>query len=121
MTSNSDNKEAAIALVLFLTNYEAQMLEARRGLLPARKQVWDDVAEEFETQGEEFMAEVLNLFKFTIYEDAYTPPLIPEWVALTDVMYPDLQAAILGDKTPQQALDDAAKGVERLMSQAGYY
>jgi multiple sugar transport system substrate-binding protein len=54
-------------------------------------------------------------------EDTFTPPLIPEWVPFTNVLFPELQAAIVGDKTAEEALEDAARATEQLMSEAGYY
>jgi multiple sugar transport system substrate-binding protein len=121
VTQQSKNKEAATSLVHFLTNYESQMHEARTGLLPSRTQVWDDVVTELQGKGDTFLADVFTLWKQTMLEDAYTPPLIPEWVPFTNILFPELQAAIVGDKTSQQALDDAAVGADALMREAGYY
>jgi multiple sugar transport system substrate-binding protein len=124
VTQQSKNKEAAISLVLFLTNHESQMHESRMGLLPSRSQVWDDIVAELKGKGGQadlFLADVFSLWKQTMFEDAYTPPLIPEWVPFTNVLFPELQAAIVGDKTPKQALDDAAKATDQLMREAGYY
>ena len=54
-------------------------------------------------------------------EDAFTPPLVPEWIEVSNVLWPELQAAIVGDKTPEQALDDAAAEADEIMMDAGYY
>ena len=54
-------------------------------------------------------------------EDAFTPPLIPEWIPFSNILFPELQAAIVGDKTVKEALDDAAKEADLLMQDAGYY
>ena len=53
-------------------------------------------------------------------EDAFTPPLIPEWIEVSNVIWPKLQAAIVGDKTAQEALDDAAAEAATIMQDAGY-
>ena len=50
-----------------------------------------------------------------------TPPLIAEWLPLSNVFYPIMQQIILGDVSPQDGLDDAASQVHDLMSAAGYY
>jgi multiple sugar transport system substrate-binding protein len=121
VTQNSKNKEAALSLVLFMTNYESQMEEARTGLLPSRAQVWDDVSAEFVSAGNDFMADLFKTWKISMAEDTFTPPLIPEWVPFTNVLFPELQAAIVGDKTAEEALEDAARATEQLMSEAGYY
>jgi multiple sugar transport system substrate-binding protein len=54
-------------------------------------------------------------------DESFTPPLIPEWIEASNLLWPQLQKAIVGDKTSQQALDDAAKQVEAMMDDAGYY
>ena len=48
-------------------------------------------------------------------------PAIPEWGETTNIVFPELQAAILGDKTVKEALDDAAEAVDELMRESGYY
>ena len=39
--------------------------------------------------------------------EARTPPLIPQWIEVSNVLWPQLQAAIVGEKTAQEALDYA--------------
>jgi multiple sugar transport system substrate-binding protein len=96
------------------------MVEARKGLLPTRAQVWTDAIAEFEGAGNSFNAEVMKTFQTSMAEDAFTPPLIPEWIEVSNVLWPELQAAIVGDKTAQQALDDAAAEAATIMQDAGY-
>jgi multiple sugar transport system substrate-binding protein len=120
ITEGCDNKEAAASFVTFLTSYDNQMVEARKGLLPTRAQVWTDAIAEFEGAGNSFNAEVMKTFQTSMAEDAFTPPLIPEWIEVSNVLWPELQAAIVGDKTAQQALDDAAAEAATIMQDAGY-
>lgn len=121
ITETCDNKEAAASFVTFLTDEDRQMVEARTGLLPTRTAVWDRAIEEFGADGNDFMVNVFETFRTSLSEDAFTPPLIPEWIELSNVMWPELQAAIVGDKTPQEALDDAAEEADLIMQDAGYY
>ena len=53
-------------------------------------------------------------------EDAFTPPLIEPWIEVSNQIWPQLQAAILGEKTPQEALDKAADAAREVMEDAGY-
>ena len=39
----------------------------------------------------------------------------PQWIEISNVVYPELQAAILGDKTSKQALDDAADKATQIL------
>jgi multiple sugar transport system substrate-binding protein len=54
-------------------------------------------------------------------EDYRTPPLIAEWLPMSNVLYPILQQIILGDTEPQAGLDQAAEEVRQLMLTSGYY
>jgi len=58
------------------------------------------------------MQEIATHLEFTFGEQKhkYGRDLMP-------LVTPEIQAAIIGDKTPQQALDDAAKAVTELFAQ----
>ena len=53
-------------------------------------------------------------------EDFKTPPLIAEWIPMSNILYPILQQIILGDIEPQEGLDQAAEQVLAMMKDAGY-
>jgi len=120
ITEGCDNMEAAASLITFLTDPDRQIIEARMGILPTRDAVWDTALAEFEASGNTFMTEVFSTFRTSMAEDAFTVPLIPEWIEVSNVMWPEIQAAIVGDKTAQEALDDAAEAAAEIMSDAGY-
>jgi multiple sugar transport system substrate-binding protein len=120
ITEGCDNKDAAASFVTFLTSYDNQMVEARKGLLPTRTQVWTDVKAEFQGAGNDFGVMVLETFQASMAEDSFTPPLIPEWIEVSNVLWPKLQAAIVGDMTAQAALDAGAKEAAVIMHEAGY-
>ncbi len=120
ITEGCDNKDAAASFITFLTSYDNQMVEARKGLLPTRTQVWVDAIAEFEAAGNTFSAETMKTFQASMAEDAFTPPLIPEWIEVSNVMWPKLQAAIVGDMTAQEALDAAQAEAAEIMKDAGY-
>jgi multiple sugar transport system substrate-binding protein len=121
VTETCDNMEAAASFVTFLTDFDRQMIEARMGILPTRTAVWDAALAEFEGAGNDYMVEVFSAFRTSMAEDAFTPPLVAEWIEISNVLWPELQAAIVGDKTAQEALDDAAAEADEIMQDAGYY
>lgn len=121
ITEGCADKEAAASFITFLTDHDRQMVEARTGILPTRTAVWDDAMAEFEAGGNAFMVEVFDTFRTSMAEDAFTPPLIPEWIEVSNVLWPQLQAAMVGDRTPQEALDRAAADAVEVMEDAGYY
>lgn len=116
VTENCGTKEAAASLVWFLTNEENQMLEAGAGPLPTRDAVWTWVIEQ--AKDDPYRKEVLEAFQEAA-KGAYPVPQSASWIEISNAVYPELQAAILGDKTSQQALDDAAAKATSILEDAG--
>ena len=120
ITRTCDNSEAAASFITFLTSHERQMVEARKGLLPTRTKVWDDAKAEFSADGKDFMVKVFEIYAQSMNEDSFTPPLITPWIEVSNELWPRLQAAILGEISPQEALDEAASATREIMEDAGY-
>ncbi len=120
ITETCDNTDAAASFVTFLTSHESQMVEATAGLLPTRAAVWDDAKAQFTADGNDFLVEVFETYAVSMSEDAFTPPLITPWIEVSNEIWPQLQAAILGEKTAQEALDEAADAARIVMEDAGY-
>ncbi len=120
ITNSCPTPKAAADLLMYLTSFDSQMLEARKGLMPTRKDAQAAALKEFQAKGDKYMTEVFKTFAAGVAEDGYTPPLIPEWIEASNLIWPELQKAIIGDKTSKEALDDAAKKVKALMEDAGY-
>ena len=120
ITESCDNVPAAASFVTFLTDYDRQMVEASKGLLPTRTQVWVDATAHFKADGNAFLANVMEVYSQSMAEDAFTPPLIPEWIEVSNEIWPRLQSAILGEMTIQAALDEAAEAAAEVMEDAGY-
>jgi multiple sugar transport system substrate-binding protein len=95
------------------------MIEARTGLLPTRAAVWDKIKAEFADKGNAFMAEVIDVWGTSLAEDAFAVSLIPEWIEVSNALWPNLQAAIVGEKTSQQALDDAQAAAVEILKDSG--
>ena len=118
VTESCENKEAAASLVAFLTNEDSQKLESSAGPLPTRKAVWTHVVEQ--ASADEYRAEVLSAFQ-AASEHAFPAPKTPYWIEATNAIYPELQAAILGDKTSAEALKVASEAVDEIMQENGVY
>ena len=119
ITKSCDNPAAAADFLMALTSLDAQILEAREGELVARSDAAAFVLAEFQRKGDQFMSDVMRTFSASLNEDAFTPPVIPEWLALSDALWPQLQKAIAGEITPRDALRQAEKDVLALMLDAG--
>jgi multiple sugar transport system substrate-binding protein len=116
VTEACPTKEAAASLVWFLTNEDSQKQESAAGTLPTRTAVWDYVIAQ--AASDPYKKEVLSVFQETA-KTAFPVPQTPSWIEISNAVYPELQAAILGDKTSQQALDDAAKKATQILEDAG--
>ena len=120
ITETCGETDMAASFVTFMTDHDRQMVEAQRGLLPTRTAVWDDAKAGFEADGRDFMVRVFDVYSASMAEDSYTPPLIAEWIEVSNVMWPKLQAAMVGDMSAQAALDEAAAEARIIMEDAGY-
>ncbi|MCD7107510.1 sugar ABC transporter substrate-binding protein [Rhizobium sp. DKSPLA3] len=116
ITEACASKEAAASLVWFLTNEDSQKLEAANGTLPTRTAVWAWDIEQ--AASDPYKKEVLSTFQETA-KGAFAVPQTPEWIEISNTVYPELQAAILGDKTSKEALDAAAEKATTILKDAG--
>jgi multiple sugar transport system substrate-binding protein len=121
ITSASEHKEAAAQLIKFLTNPDQQYREAKLGFLVTSQSVWERIIEESKATGVALDTKRLELAQFQAANDFKTPPLVAQWLPASDILYPILQAIVLGDKEPKEGLDEAARKVEAMMEEAGYY
>lgn len=116
ITESCANKEAAASLVWFLTNEDSQKLESSAGPLPTRTAVWDFNIQQAES--DPYKKEVLTAFQEAA-KNAFAVPQTPSWIEISNAVYPELQAAILGDKTSKEALDAAAEKATQILEDAG--
>lgn len=93
----------------------------RLGFLPVRDSVWSRLIADASSAENPLDRKRLEIARTQIAEDFFAPPLIAEWILLTNILTPKLQAIILGDIEPKQGLDEAAAEVEKMMAEAGYY
>ncbi len=121
ITKASKNKEAAVSLIKFLTSAEAEQVEAKLGFTVARQSVWDQMMADAAKSSTPLDKKRLELTLQQAKEDYKTPPLIAEWLPMSNIVYPILQKIILGDVKPQPGLDDAVAQVQKMMKDAGYY
>jgi multiple sugar transport system substrate-binding protein len=119
VTKACDNKPAAVSFITWMTDYDTNMLEARRGLMPANAKAFEDIITEVKAKHDVYMTNVFEVWKQSLAEDAYPVPHIAQWIEVSNIAYPEFQAAILGQKTPKEALDAAAKKATQIMEDAG--
>ena len=120
ITKASKEKDMAASLIKHLTSFEGNEMEAGLGILVSRQSVWDKIIKEAEGSEDPLAKKRLELALLQAQEDFRSPPLIAEWLPLSNIFYPIMQQIILGDSEPQAGLDEAADKVESMMKNAGY-
>lgn len=118
VTQACDNKPAAVSLAVFLTNDDSEMMEAEAGNLPTRTAIFPKVVQWFKDNNKPALAEMFPIWQQSLSE-ARTPPLIPQWIEVSNVIWPAVQSAIVGQSEPQAALDKAAADASQIMKDAG--
>lgn len=121
VTRASQNKEAAVALVKFLTSEAVQYQEAQLGVLPVRDDVWARVIADASTSDVELDRTRLEVAQQQISEDFFTPPLFPDWITFTNMWSPVLQSIILGDTSVADGVASGADQAHSLLDDLGYY
>lgn len=111
VSATSANQQAAYEWLKFLTSSkEAVEIRIKAGWeLPA-------VSDPAYVQG--YLDQPLPPSRDVVFQaldSAVTPPVIANWNQLTDIVGKELEAAKLGQKTPQQALSDAAAAVKPIL------
>lgn len=108
----SKNPEAAFVLLDWATNESNTKRLAKLGAPPCRTSAFKD-------------PELLRMFAYyPVYLESLQTvrarPRIPEYTALSEVLALYLSEALVGIKTPKQALDAAAAEMQKIIDRAGY-
>lgn len=113
----SKQKQLAIQFIKEITSTEFQINEYKvRGTLPARK----SAAKEVINTASGIEKERLLALEGTV-KAGRSWPAIPEMAQIERTIYDELEKAVSQQKTPKQALDDAAARVRDILNKAGYY
>ncbi len=119
--ATAPNPEAGAQLIKFFTSERVAYEEAQLGYLPVRDEIWARVIADAEMSGVPLDLQRISTAQLQITEDYKTPPLIAEWIPFSNLLYPKLQAIMLGDISAQEGLDQGAAETRELMADAGYY
>lgn len=114
-------KEATADLIKFLTSHDEQSVESKLGFTVSRTDVNQEAIDAAAKSAVPLDKKRLELALLQAQEDYKTPPLIAEWLPMSNIFYPIMQKIILGDVAPQAGLDDAVAQVKKMMTDAGYY
>jgi multiple sugar transport system substrate-binding protein len=112
VNANSEHKEEAIALALHMGGYDQQLWAAvNASKSPGRQDVYDDAA----------MADADVLRKFgEVYAAGVVRPSGPtgnQYPKISDVMQIEITNALYQKKTVEDAMNDAATAIEKILSE----
>ncbi|MBV7331880.1 sugar ABC transporter substrate-binding protein [Chloroflexi bacterium TSY] len=112
----SEHKEAAAQLLKFLTSERVLYEEAQLGPLPVRDDVWARIIADASSSDVALDSKRLAIAQAQINEDFFTPPQIKEWIAFSDLWYPQLQQIMLGNVEVKPGLDTAVDETRVIMA-----
>jgi multiple sugar transport system substrate-binding protein len=103
IASGSQNQDAAWKYIQFMTSQKIQNQYAKLSL-PIWQSSYDD------RQVVRALPQVVPVAKEQL-NDLILRPVVPQYNDVSHTLQVEMQQALTGDKTPKQALDDAAKAV----------
>ena len=93
----------AADLIKHLTSVEGNELEAKMGILVSRQSVWDKMIKEAATSTDPLAKKRLELALLQAQEDFKTPPLIAEWLPMSNILYPMCRRSSSATSKPRRA------------------
>lgn len=112
----SQNKQAAASLIKFLTSFDRAYAEAKLGFLSVHKSIWPRLIADASASPVPLDTWRLKLAQLQLAEDFTTPPLIAQWIPISNILYPKLQAVIVGQEDAQTALNGAAQQANAILA-----
>lgn len=105
----SSHKEEAWELVKYLTSYDTWMywVEKEGGPMPARKDVCFD--------SPVFKGDNKWQVIFETFPHAVARPPVPQWPKISEVIQNMVQSVLMGNKTPEEAVEEAAEKVNEIL------
>lgn len=103
----SENKEAALAWLKYLTTQDAMKIYAENGGIPPLPDVLNGMSES---------RPVLPVISEHVKKYGFTLPIQPETQQMLEALSSDLSAAWVGEKDPNKALEEAQSSLESILS-----
>ena len=115
LTKNGAGNERGLELLMFLTAFEQQLLEARNGCVPVRRSVMQKMQGEADDANKKRLA----MLEKVIAEHILIPPKFARYPEVEEVLWRTVQSAIIGQVSVDDALRHMQKQVENIMGGGG--
>lgn len=106
LTQASENKEAAAAFIRHMLSEESQLAMAEAGQISVLSDLADDMVK-IEPSYREYMTQL---------ETARPRPPTPAWTKIDEIIRKQVQLAIRGDLSAQEAMDQAVEQIDPLLA-----
>ena len=100
LTKTGAEKPEALKLLLFLTDFEQQLLEARNGCIPVRQ----SVMQHMQAEADDANRERLGMLETVIAEHILIPPKFAQYPEVEEILWRTVQKAIVGEMPIDAAL-----------------
>jgi len=106
---SSDNQKESWELAKYLTSYETWMtwIDKKGGPMPVRKDVCNDAPKLKDPKWQVI---------FETFPHAVNRPAIPEWPQVSSEIQTMVQDVLLGNATPEEAINRAAENVDEILA-----
>jgi len=112
LTSRGVDDPAALELLLFLTGFDQQLLEARNGCVPVSRTVMKTM----QGEADEADRERLTMLDDVIANHILVPPKFATYPEVESVLWRTVQSAIVGNVSVSEALRSIRKQIEKIVS-----
>jgi multiple sugar transport system substrate-binding protein len=115
LTKRGANKPEALDLLLHLTAFEQQLLEARNGCVPVRR----SVMKRMQYEADEMNRTRLAMLEQVIAEHILVPPKFARYPEVEEVLWRTVQRAILSRMSVCDALSHMRAQISQIVQEAG--
>lgn len=111
LTRRGASKPEALELLLYLTAFEQQLFEARRGSAPVRRSVMRQIQDEADPQNHSRLA----MLEKVIADNILIPPKFARYPEVEDVLWRTVQRAVTGQTAVDEALGHIREQVRQIV------
>jgi len=111
LTKRGIENPDALELLLFLTDFDQQLLEARNGCIPVRRSVMKRMQDEADDTNKARLA----MLDGVIEEHILIPPKFARYPEVEEVLWRTVQKAIVGEMEVDAALNHMRKQIEQIV------
>ena len=116
LTRKGINKREALDLLMFLTDAERQLIEARNGCVPVRRSVMLQIQSEADDRNRER----LSLLEDVIADHILVPPKFGRYPEVEDILWHTVQKAFTGELQVDEALHRMTEEIKLIVSRSAH-